>query len=390
MTQGLSGLQDTLVQQRDIRAKEEEKKTKQARLEQMRTGAAEAFKTGDPMKMAEFSIQYPEMSTAMSNVIKMQSGLDEEEAAIQEKEYFNAMYLWKQNPTEENAMEIIEERKDLNLPGSDQFLGILSQDPDKAMNMVDSELAMRDSKNWKAFQESQAGPGGVEPTAEMQTFDYLTSGLSEGEKARAKRVKLGLSPRASEDAVSKAMKAMAVETAKLQARLGLEPQVAGAVAAAKNQAKIEADESVDRKSKETAWEVYNSSMSNLASAMEGATTGPFMGYIPTITANAQIAEGAQAVMAPVLKQMFRSAGEGIFTDKDQELLMKMVPTRDDLTDARVAKIKAIDDVVRAKLGKTASSEGVKKGEQPQYKEGQTATGPGGKKMIFKNGNWEAM
>lgn len=100
----------------------------------------------------------------------------------------------------------------------------------------------------------------------------------------------------------------------------------------------------------TAYAAYQSGVKSLESAMGGTETGPIAGRIPAITAAQQTAEGAEATMAPILKQLFRQAGEGTFTDSDQALLMKMVPTRKDHPEARKAKIEMIDGIVRAKLG----------------------------------------
>jgi hypothetical protein len=55
-------------------------------------------------------------------------------------------------------------------------------------------------------------------------------------------------------------------------------------------------------------------------------------------------------MAPVLKQLFRVAGEGVFTDRDQALLLQMIPTRTTRPEARAAQIENIDKIVKAKLG----------------------------------------
>lgn len=99
-----------------------------------------------------------------------------------------------------------------------------------------------------------------------------------------------------------------------------------------------------------AYATYQSGIESLKQAMEGTNTGPLAGRIPAFTAGQQIAEGAEATMAPVLKQLFRDAGEGTFTDSDQAMLMKMVPTRKDHPEARAAKIEMIDGIVRAKLG----------------------------------------
>lgn len=98
------------------------------------------------------------------------------------------------------------------------------------------------------------------------------------------------------------------------------------------------------------WDVYQTAMQGLRQAMGQTETGPLAGRMPAITSAQQTAEGAESAMAPVLKQIFRVAGEGTFTDKDQELLMKMVPTRRDTPQARDAKIQNIDNIIKSKLG----------------------------------------
>lgn len=95
---------------------------------------------------------------------------------------------------------------------------------------------------------------------------------------------------------------------------------------------------------------YQAAISGLRSGLANSATGPLAGRLPAITANQQIAEGSVAALAPVLKQLFRAAGEGTFTDRDQALLLEMVPTRTDLPAAREAKLQNIDNIVRAKLG----------------------------------------
>jgi len=98
------------------------------------------------------------------------------------------------------------------------------------------------------------------------------------------------------------------------------------------------------------FETFDIGMKNIEEAMSQTETGPVVGRLPTFTAAQQTAEGATATMAPILKSMFRTAGEGTFTDKDQELLLNMVPARTDHPEARKAKISMIYDIVRAKLG----------------------------------------
>jgi hypothetical protein len=95
---------------------------------------------------------------------------------------------------------------------------------------------------------------------------------------------------------------------------------------------------------------YIEARNGLLTGLKGTETGPIAGRMPAFTAEQQIAEGGVSAMAPVLKQLFRSAGEGVFTDRDQALLLDMVPTRKDEPEARKAKIENIDRIVAAKLG----------------------------------------
>lgn len=100
----------------------------------------------------------------------------------------------------------------------------------------------------------------------------------------------------------------------------------------------------------TTLRLYETARDGLLQGLSGTSTGPVAGRIPAITSAQQIGEGGVAAMAPVLKQIFRVAGEGTFTDRDQALLLQMVPTRVDTAKARQAKIENIDRIVKAKLG----------------------------------------
>jgi len=161
---------------------------------------------------------------------------------------------------------------------------------------------------------------------------------------------------ASSQASIEGAKAGSKETSKLLAKLKLEPQVKAAVATALSDVKVLADEAIKTKSNNDAFSVYEVGMGAVADALGDTSTGFFAGRIPSITANQQIADGAIAAIAPVLKQLFRSAGEGIFTDKDQELLLAMIPTRK-TTPAAIASILAnVDAIVKAKLGITADQQ----------------------------------
>jgi hypothetical protein len=144
--------------------------------------------------------------------------------------------------------------------------------------------------------------------------------------------------------------ASAKEAGKLAAQLKLKPEVESAVARAINAAKAMAEQAGAQRSNQNALNVYETAMSGIIKSFDDTWTGPILGRLPAVTSNQQIAQGAVAAMAPVLKQIFRTAGEGTFTDNDQRLLLEMVPTRKDNPDARKAKIDNIDAIVKAKLG----------------------------------------
>jgi hypothetical protein len=99
-----------------------------------------------------------------------------------------------------------------------------------------------------------------------------------------------------------------------------------------------------------AFNTYEMALEGLMKGMKGTPTGPLIGKLPAITTAQQKAQGGMAAMIPVLKQIFRAAGEGVFTDKDQQALIDMIPTRETTPAAREALLQNIDNIIRAKLG----------------------------------------
>ena len=124
---------------------------------------------------------------------------------------------------------------------------------------------------------------------------------------------------------------------------------ARANAAATAAAAATAEQNTERTANQRTLEVWNVAKQGLVKALFGTETGPIAGRLPALTSGQQIAEGAVAAVAPVLKQLFRSAGEGVFTDRDQQLLLEMVPTRSDHPETINAKLQMIDSVIQAKL-----------------------------------------
>lgn len=132
---------------------------------------------------------------------------------------------------------------------------------------------------------------------------------------------------------------------------------AGATETAKQQAQNAAKQNELNQANQRTLAIWKTARQGLVEGLEGTRTGPASGRIPAVTTGQQVAEGAIAAVAPVLKQLFRAAGEGIFTDKDQELLLDMVPKRTDTPEARKIKMANIDAIINAKLGGISSSTG---------------------------------
>ena len=139
------------------------------------------------------------------------------------------------------------------------------------------------------------------------------------------------------------------ELGKLEAQLNLKPDVEKAVKLAIGEAVEAVEINKTNRSNAVALNLYNVGMRGLAGALGGTTTGPIVGLFPALTVNQQVADGAVAALAPILKQMFRVAGEGIFTDRDQELLLQLIPTRRTSPEAVASILWHVDAVVQAKL-----------------------------------------
>lgn len=250
---------------------------------------------------------------------------------------------------------------------TDKLRGLIGLSPEQMRMKAKAHLIIADD----VWQEAEARKN--ELTAGQREFESLIEGFSEEQKRDARLIKAGLKERAvgsaaittaksegltekvaGSEAQIEGAKAGAKEEAKLIKQFNLKPEVEARVTSAVEAAKAQAAQAGEERSNESAFRVYETAMRGLSQGLEGTETGPIAGLMPTITANQQIAEGAVAAMAPILKQLFRSAGEGNFTDKDQELLLDMVPTRKDRPEARTSKLRNIDAIVRAKLGQPGS------------------------------------
>jgi len=99
-----------------------------------------------------------------------------------------------------------------------------------------------------------------------------------------------------------------------------------------------------------ALKTYKVGMTALAGTLDSKLMGPIIGRTPAYTVGQQKMEGAIAGVVPLLKSLFRSSGEGVFTDRDQQLLTDMAPKRTDDLEAALFKIDNINNIVASKLG----------------------------------------
>jgi hypothetical protein len=214
---------------------------------------------------------------------------------------------------------------------------------------------------------------GQDQTAGQREFASLTEGLSDEDKLNARKIELGLAPRAvgsgaittatqgltdkvaQSQGVIAGAKSGAAEEAKLDAQIEKMPVLKAAVKDAEAKIAELGEKRTEASKNVIVMNMYEAGLSGLVEGLEGTETGPIVGRLPAVTTGQQIADGAVSAMAPLLKALFRTAGEGTFTNQDQELLINMLPTRKDTPEARVAKIGNVDAIVRAKLSQSQSA-----------------------------------
>lgn len=271
-------------------------------------------------------------------------------------------------PTDERRLNFLKQRK-LQLESQ----GIQTQDTDEVIALF--EAGQADEAN--ALIDSAIKTGRdlnlIDGTgsAEQKSFENLIADFSDEDKAKAKRIKAGLSPRMVGSATQTIAKlgtqasiadvesviAGAKEVGKLKGQKTLKPEVEAAVISAVGQAKAEVKKLAENRSNSKTLGIYETAMGNLTKALDDTITGPFIGFTPALTSNAQIADGAVSMMLPLMKDLFRGAGEGTFTEGDQKILTNLIPTRNDTAEARASKITMIDAMIRAKLSAPSAGEG---------------------------------
>lgn len=356
--QALGGQMQGLAQYRDQQAQQQAQQDRQsAGIEAMRAAQ------GDPSKLADVMLEYPEYADIAQKTFAF---TNDQTRPIVEQTY--AQVLADPANAQQYLTQGIEQVRGAGGKPTNMVRDLQSfqNNPEAALKGVELGVAAVAPQVYKAYDARKKEQRGSDVPSGTQEFnDLLQKATSEDEMVRkAARVKLGLDPRATGSAAltitelgnapdvaqTEEQLAAGKEAGKLSSQLRLQPKVKNAVETASRAAAKMADDAIKADSNQATFDVYDVGMSGVAEALGDTSTGPFVGRLPAITSEQQIAEGAIAAMAPVLKQMFRAAGEGAFTDYDQKLLLDMMPTRKDTPDAAQAKLKNIDAIVRSKLG----------------------------------------
>lgn len=261
-----------------------------------------------------------------------------------------------------------------------RMMKTINRDPQKALMDLEQLAQVTYGVDLGFDGSSDSAPAGV------KEFDYLINragvdpNSKEGKQAieDAARIRLGLKPRATGSAAItiantpellssvanvEAELAGARERAELINRMALEPQLEGMLKDAIAKSASIAKNKEEKRSNQKSYGVYQVARDALIKALDQTNTGAWVGLLPAITSNQRVAEGAINIMRPVIKDAVRSAGEGTFTDRDQQLIDSMIPTRLDSPEAIIQKMEMLDNFMMFKLGQSSSKE-VEKSDLP--------------------------
>ena len=150
-SQGLAGLAQSL----DRLGEQKAQKRAEEKYETMKAGAIEAYNTKDPEVIAAFMLDNPEMAKAMEMSYKF---YDEET----KKSYLDGIYRILSDPSKENVMEVVNDRK-IMLAGKEvpeeqiqetmSFARKFMGNPKEALKQLEFDAASLDSKRYKAWKE---------------------------------------------------------------------------------------------------------------------------------------------------------------------------------------------------------------------------------------------
>lgn len=145
ITQGLQGLSQVIQGVGEKR-----------RVDAMNQAAVEAYQSGDPDRIAEVSLQYPEIGQFLT-----QQGMFRSERTKQN--FLDSAYSVLADPSEENISRVVSARQallrsqgqtDEDMPFTNNFLQKYQENPEQAINELKMDVAGLDPERWKSFRES--------------------------------------------------------------------------------------------------------------------------------------------------------------------------------------------------------------------------------------------
>jgi hypothetical protein len=355
MAPQLTAMGDTL---RADRKAEADKQAKMQRFAEVKSAMEEAYGSGNPDQMAMVAMNYPEAQ----KTIEMLVGFQSDKTKKQGLDTYRQVLGLKGNP--QAAANALQGRVDyLTENGAnpqhtqadlDELRGAIErgEDPTPIFNNMEMAYAgLASPQEWKAYK----GDTDKSKLGKYNPRDYTTESWSiftrsgnpdDLERYESQSV---IESGGAQYLVDRVTGARTQISSTKEAATG-QASIASSIETAKKEAIAIADDKSIARSNEKALKAYDAAIGGLSGALDKAYSGPVAGLMPAITDNAKVAEGAIAVMAPVLKGIFRASGEGTFTDSDQKMLMSMLPTRADSKESGAMKLKMVDEVVRAKLG----------------------------------------
>jgi hypothetical protein len=177
-------------------------------------------------------------------------------------------------------------------------------------------------------------------STDQDSFERLIKDFSPDDQLRARRIRAELDPGA---------KGSAALTIAETGKTGIVAESKAAIKGAEEVAKLNAKILDENSSNERILETVESSLEDLEGAFNNALTGPIVGLGPSITKPAQALDLAHATVSAILKQVFKVAGEGNFSDSDQKLLLGLIPDKRTDRSVAIAQKNLIREIVKSKI-----------------------------------------
>ena len=184
---GLMGLAQTVGEvgeRKDVERKEQEEKD---RIAAIKSGAVEAFKSGDPDKIREYMIANPEMSKSVKDAIELK--LPGDAANKYTSALFRAATDSSQAP---GALEAMRDKfaadglDAAEIEKLNSFGDMIKNDPDQAQKVITSEFALlATDEEWKRYKDI-AKPTGTGQTEKIKNFEYHQKLLKDDPMGAAK------------------------------------------------------------------------------------------------------------------------------------------------------------------------------------------------------------